>query len=278
MKIPVVDYHDPTYHLQLDEAFRTVGFCYMKTDLKVDEILEYAKYFFDLPLTIKNQLAYTSTEHNTGYQGMTESLTPGTPPDLKEAFNWCEYGPNTWLDERHKMMCEYWCVSLLGWTNQVLHAIEEALGLEKFSLIHQHLESKSTTTRMLHYPPWNDEIEKNQMRGGAHTDYGTITLLFTDGSPGLQIQPRGTDGWITAPHVPNAFLINVGDLLQRWTNDRYMSTPHRVVNNNLDKSRYSFAHFVHPKDEIIVDSLVGESKYEPIGAKDYLVWRLNQSY
>ena len=176
------------------------------------------------------------------------------------------------------MLCKDWCVSQLGLTNSILGMIEKAFGLEEFSLIFKHLESKSTTTRMLHYPPWNGEIQENQMRGGEHTDYGTITLLFTDGNPGLQIKPRGMDEWIDAPHIPNTCIVNVGDLLQRWTNDVYVSTPHRVVNEHLDTSRYSLAHFVHPCDDVQIDSLVGESKYNSIGAKEYLVWRLNQSY
>ena len=282
MQIPIIDILDEDNNWQkLHEAFQTVGFVYAKTDYEhnnAESVLDYAKKYFALPSDVKNSQAYNSTESNTGYQGMIESLTPGTPADLKEAFNWCEYGENNWLDNEQKRTCLSWCVSQLGLTNGILHMIETAFGLEEFSLIFKHLESKSTTTRMLHYPAWDGEIQDNQMRGGEHTDYGTITLLFTDGNPGLQIKPRGMDKWIDAPHIPNTCIVNVGDLLQRWTNDVYVSTPHRVVNEHLDTSRYSLAHFVHPCDDVQIDSLAGESKYNTIGAKEYLVWRLNQSY
>jgi len=284
MQIPIIDVYKDNSWQKLHEAFQTVGFVYCSIDAfsyeskDAKRTLAYAKEYFALPSEVKNSQAYKSTESNTGYQGMIESLTPGTPADLKEAFNWCEYGENNWLDAKQRMLCKDWCVSQLGLTNSILGMIEKAFGLEEFSLIFKHLESKSTTTRMLHYPPWDGEIQENQMRGGEHTDYGTITLLFTDGNPGLQIKPRGTDEWIDAPHIPNTFIVNVGDLLQRWTNDVYVSTPHRVVNEHLNTSRYSLAHFVHPQDDVEVNSLVGESKYDPISAKEYLVWRLNQSY
>ena len=279
MKIPVIDPTKQNCHTKLDQAFKEIGFAYFKTDISISHILHNAKKFFELSLEEKNSIAYTSTESNSGYQGMIESLTPGTPVDLKEAFNWCEYrDDNQWYNHEQKVECLFWNIELLRISNCILRLIEKALNLKENQLIKQHLESKSTTSRILHYPPWNDNIMKNQMRGGEHTDYGTITILFTDENPGLQIKPRGTDEWIDAPYIPDTCIINVGDLLQRWTNDIYVSTPHRVVNTNLNKSRYSFPYFVHPKDNVIVDSLIGYQKYESIGAKDYLVWRLNQSY
>ena len=279
MEIPVIDYNEKNSYLELDEAFKTVGFAYIKNEVDPSEILTHAKEFFALPQEEKNKLAYKSTESNTGYQGMIESLTPGTPVDLKEAFNWCEHrDDNQWLNLNQKSICLLWNYDLFRLTNSILAMIEKSLNLRENELVEKHLVSKSTTTRILHYPPWNGDIQENQMRGGEHTDYGTITVLFTDENPGLQIKPRGTNEWIDAPYIPNTCIVNVGDLLQRWTNDVYVSTPHRVVNEHLEKSRYSFPYFVHPRDDVIVDSLFIEQKYESISAKEYLVWRLNQSY
>jgi len=279
MNIPVINYLDDDAHLKLDEAFKTIGFAYFETQTSWPKILNHAKEFFSLPLKEKNKYKYTSTESNTGYQGMIESLTPGTPPDLKEAFNWCKYlDDNKWPSENFKLICEEWNLVLELITKRILRLIEKALELPELSLINKHQGSKSTTTRMLHYPAWNGEIQENQMRGGEHTDYGTITILFTDENPGLQIKPRGSNDWINAPYIPNTCIVNVGDLLQRWTNDIYISTPHRVINEHLNISRYSFPYFVHPCDDVQVDSLNGKQRYETIGAKEYLVWRLNQSY
>lgn len=290
MEIPVIDVYEKDAYKKLHEAFITVGFAYVKTDTNINHVKankvqgrilnihEYAKKFFSLPLEEKNKIKYNSTETNSGYQGMIESLTPGTPVDLKEAFNWCEYRKdNQWYDEEQMVKCMSWSNQVKKVANTVLLLIEDALGIEKFQLVNKHYMSQSTTSRILHYPPWDGEIQENQNRGGEHTDYGTITVLFTDGVGGLQVKPKGMD-WIDAVHIPDTCIINVGDLLQRWTNDLYVSTPHRVINTNMGVSRYSFPYFVHPADNVLVDSLVGEQKYEPITAKEYLVWRLNQSY
>jgi len=280
MKIPIIDLTESNSAAELHNAFTTTGFAYIKTnEVDVSDILKYSKKFFELPLEEKNKIKYISTESNSGYQGMIESLTPGMPVDLKEAFNWCEYrDDNQWYNDEQKDVCLLWNHSLFSLTLDILRMIEKALNIERNHLVQKHLESKSTTTRILHYPTWNGKIETNQMRGGEHTDYGTFTILFTDENPGLQIKPRNMNEWIDAPHISNTCVVNVGDLLQRWTNDLYVSTPHRVVNSNLNTSRYSFAHFVHPCDDVQVDSLIGKQKYETIGAKEYLVWRLNQSY
>jgi len=279
MKIPVIDTNKKNSELKLYEAFTSIGFAYIETDIDISQILEYTKKFFSLPMIEKNRVKYESTESNSGYQGMIESLTPGTPVDIKEAFNWCEYrNDNKWYDDEQRQICSSWNFQLNIQTEKILSLIEKSLKIKPDTLIESHKKSKSTTSRILHYPPFNGKILKNQMRGGEHTDYGTVTLLFIDENPGLQIRPRGSNDWIDAPKIKNTCIVNVGDLLQRWTDDIYVSTPHRVVNTNLDVSRYSFPYFVHPNDDVVVDSLIGEKKYEAISAKEYLVWRLNQSY
>jgi isopenicillin N synthase-like dioxygenase len=80
--------------------------------------------------------------------------------------------------------------------------------------------------RVLHYPPATGA--DGEIGAGAHSDYGVVTLLMTDGEPGLQVKPRGGD-WMDVPHVPGAYVVNIGDCLMRWTNDIYVSTPHRVL-------------------------------------------------
>ena len=277
MQIPVINHLDDRAHYKLDEAFKLFGFAYFETQTTWPKILNVAKEFFALPLEEKNKYKYTSTEENTGYQGMIESLTPGTPPDIKEAFNWCLEN-NKWPSEKVRIACQDWDLATDLIAKRILGLIEKALDLPECYLIDKHRKSKSTTSRMLHYPAWNGEIVENQMRGGEHTDYGTITILFTDENPGLQIKPIGSDEWINAPYIPDTCIVNVGDLLQRWTNDTYISTPHRVINEHLDIDRYSFPYFVHPCDDVQIDTLMGWQKYETIGAKEYLVWRLNQSY
>jgi isopenicillin N synthase-like dioxygenase len=118
------------------------------------------------------------------------------------------------------------------------------------------------------------------MRIGQHTDFGTITVLFADDTPGLQV--AATDGpdprWIDVPHVPGAFVVNVGDLLSEWSNRRWRSTRHRVAPVALDRHRTSWAFFHHPNHDAVIECLpqcaTGEPPVlaEPVTAGDYL-WR-----
>ena len=123
-------------------------------------------------------------------------------------------------------------------------------------------------------------ILNKQMRIGEHSDYGTITLLWQiNDVPGLQVQDlEGT--WWSVPYAEDGVVCNIGDLLQRWTNDYFKSTKHRVVNSHIHKQRYSMPHFVDPTPGTIVENLRKgeEAKYDPIESKEYLMWRLAQSY
>ncbi len=95
--------------------------------------------------------------------------------------------------------------------------------------------------RLLHYPPQPPDRGSPAIGAGEHTDYGSLTLLLTDEVGGLEVKRRDTSGeggWIAAPHVPGAFICNVGDCLMRWTNDVYVSTPHRVVQSRRARALF----------------------------------------
>jgi isopenicillin N synthase-like dioxygenase len=129
--------------------------------------------------------------------------------------------------------------------------------------------------RVLHYPPATGAA--GEIGAGAHSDYGVVTLLMTDGEPGLQVKPRGGD-WMDVPHVPGAYVVNIGDCLMRWTNDIYVSTPHRVLPPK--RQRRSVAMFVEAHPDVMVEALpgTGTPKYAPIRAADYLQSRLDATY
>ena len=135
------------------------------------------------------------------------------------------------------------------------------------------------TTRIIHYPAYKGELEPKQMRIGEHSDYGTITLLWQiNDVPGLEVQDLKGD-WHPVPYEKDSVVVNIGDLLQRWTNDYFVSTKHRVVNTHIDQERYSMPHFVDPTPGTIISNLRDEeAKYDPIESKAYLMWRLSQSY
>jgi isopenicillin N synthase-like dioxygenase len=135
--------------------------------------------------------------------------------------------------------------------------------------------------RMLHYPV-RDEREPDQYGTGAHTDGGFLTFLIQSGVGGLQI--RKADGeWFDAPVLPGKYLVNSGDMMRRWTNDRYLSTPHRVMNVS-GTDRYSMAFFFDPHLDRVLECLPtctdagNPPKHEPITYGQYLTEFLDSNY
>jgi isopenicillin N synthase-like dioxygenase len=143
------------------------------------------------------------------------------------------------------------------------------------------------TLRCVHYPAQAVEPEPGQLRYGAHSDYGGLTLLRQDDAPGgLQVHTRSGE-WIDVRPVADSYVINIGDLMARWTNDRWRSTLHRVVNPprsiNGPTRRLSLVLFSGPNDDAIIDCLptcvdaAHPAKYGPVRARDYIQDKLNTS-
>jgi isopenicillin N synthase-like dioxygenase len=137
-------------------------------------------------------------------------------------------------------------------------------------------------TQAVFYPPQPADLGAEQFGVAPHTDYGCITLLWQDQTGGLEVQRK--DGqWIDAVPVDGTFVINVGDLLARWSNDRFASTPHRVVNRS-GRKRLSIATFYDPTYTAAVDprdlnlGAGEEPHYPPVDAGDYIVGRINDSF
>ena len=137
----------------------------------------------------------------------------------------------------------------------------------------------------LHYPAPDGDLEPGQLRCGAHTDLGTITVLRNEAAPG-GLEVRGRDGtWVAAPALANTFVVNIGDLMMRWTNDRWVSTPHRVAvpppSERAASRRLSIAYFVRPNYDAEIACIpscraVGEaSEYPPTTLAKYSVSRFS---
>jgi isopenicillin N synthase-like dioxygenase len=143
----------------------------------------------------------------------------------------------------------------------------------------KHFSCPISVLRLIHYPP-----QQTKSNGaGAHTDYGCITLLYQDQTGGLQVQ--GVDGkWVDAPPVEGSFVVNIGDLMQRWTNDRYKSTAHRVTSPTTDVTRFSMPFFVEPDFDTVVETLDScladgeQSQYSAITAGDWILSRFSDTY
>lgn len=136
------------------------------------------------------------------------------------------------------------------WFVWMLQIPEEKGGRSFFAKSHVY-EGSAEVLRFLKYPRGGEAVYKEPVRAGAHSDYGSITLLFQKDVPGLEVQASRTQ-WVSAPLIPGAIIVNVGDQMELWTNGLLKSTKHRVTflpeHNHLD--RYSMPFFVHPNDTV----------------------------
>ncbi|XP_016092481.1 UPF0676 protein C1494.01-like isoform X1 [Sinocyclocheilus grahami] len=308
MEIPVVDFS--AYELEktnvsvlnleklseeLRKAFTEVGFVYLKNSGinqdEVDKVMGASKKFFCLPESMKKPFSRGtfSCNGNHGWISVgTESLNPRCPGDLKEAFNTASLcsdinWPSEGVDDFRDVHVSFYlrCKEL---SLRVLRVMALGLNLEAevFLSAHKHIGSdvNGTTLRTLYYPPVNSTcVKENQLRCGEHSDYGSITLLFQSSEGGLQVLNRAGE-FISAPSIPGTVLINIADLMQRWTSDVYVSAVHRVLLPPAGDSstRQSLAFFVQPDDEAIISCCDGSDKYPPVKSVDYLLSRFKDSY
>jgi len=285
--IPVIDFKSESVLDEIREAYTTVGFAVFTNSLNKQEQTDMTVWwklmqdFFDIDAETKQKYKYQK-ENNLGYSMVgDENVDPTAPKDIKESFNY----------NNSRMPEELWPTGINGFKATALQSIDIADKLTlkilaKFdtildcgtTLVDAHLKPYNTT-RVIHYPAYTGPIEDKQMRIGEHSDYGTITLLWQiNNVPGLEVQDLG-GAWHPVPYAEDGVVVNIGDLLQRWTNDYFVSTKHRVVNTHIDQTRYSMPHFVDPTPGTIVQNLTNQpAKYDPIESKEYLMWRLAQSY
>tara|TARA_B100000683_G_C12411200_1_gene523866 strand:- start:221 stop:1081 length:861 start_codon:yes stop_codon:yes gene_type:complete len=285
--IPIIDLMGVNSLKKIEEAYTTVGFAVFTNALDAPEATKMKMWqqsmqdFFALPMETKQKYPYDN-ETNLGYSMVGhENVDPTAPKDIKESYNY----NNT------RMPDELWPTELPTFKQSALDSIHIAdkLTLRILSMFDVILNTGTTlvdahkqmfnTTRILHYPAYTGPLLDKQMRIGEHSDYGTITLLWQiNDVPGLEVQDlEGT--WHAVPYADDGVVVNIGDLLQRWTNDYFKSTKHRVVNTHIDQERFSMPHFVDPQPGTIVKNLTKQpDKYEPIESKEYLMWRLAQSY
>lgn len=192
-------------------------------------------------------------------------------------------GPNQWPDG-----LPGWKQTILGYNNALervghalLPAFAAALDLPP-DYFDTMFHKPTTFLRLLHYPPQPPTSPDNQFGSAPHTDYGCITILAQDEVGGLHVRNRSGE-WIAAPPVPGTFVVNLGDVMARWTNDRFLSTPHRVINAS-GRERYSMPFFFDPGMDALIrcletcESQEHPPKYTPITYGEYLLGRLNTHY
>jgi isopenicillin N synthase-like dioxygenase len=285
----------------LGTACREVGFFYISGHgvpaALMKRVFDTSAAFFTGPASVRDAVSFDGPGSNRGYIGLRgETLDPGKPPDVKEAFNiGLELAPddpellagaafraaNHWPDMpgfRDTMLDYFNRVWRVGCDLHCGFALDLGLAPDFFE---SKLDRPIATLRLLHYPPSEKPLSGGQLGAGVHTDYGNVTLLATDAVGGLMVQDR-SGRWLDAPVIPGTFVCNIGDCLMRWSNDVYVSTPHKVVNPGRD--RYSVAFFLDPNPDAVVACLPTctspqrPAKYAPISGADFLRSRLEPTY
>ena len=191
------------------------------------------------------------------------------------------YGPNQWPSAMSgfKPAMQAYYDEITALSHRLYRVFALALELpEDFFLA--MLDKPLDILRILHYPPQPEVPDADQIGTGAHSDFDCFTILNQDPVGGLQALNSAGE-WIDAPYIEDSFLINVGDMLERWSNGLFVSTVHRVINRS-DKRRYSTVFFAAPgyhTEVACLPSCMSEAapaRYEPVLAGDYIVSRYNE--
>ncbi|MGE0416532.1 MAG: isopenicillin N synthase family dioxygenase [Acetobacteraceae bacterium] len=290
---------------ELRYAFERVGFYYLRghdvPQSLIDAMFAEAARFHAQPLEAK--LAIRINEHNIGYMPIGGSLARSskvnnnTRPSVNEALFFrrerAPDDPDVIANIRFRGLNQ-WPAGLPGFRDTVLAYMTamESLGRRLMPIYAVALdlppdhfdamfEKPNMIQRLTHYPP-QQSYEENEFSIAPHTDSGFATFLAPSPVPGLSI--RLPDGrWFDAPSIQGAFTVNGGDLLKRWTNDRFLSTPHRVINTS-GRRRYAIPFFFDAHPDTLIECLPTcrsanhPPKYEPITYHDYALWYARRNY
>ncbi len=288
------------------DACHNLGFFYIKnhgiSQGLIEETFVQAKLFFALPLQTKSEIAIDESPCHRGYFAVGgENLDPAkqrNDGDYKEGVKIGRdltpdhplvlagtplHGPNQWPRNlpgwKESMQSYYDACQGLGL--ELMHAFALALKLPEY-YFDEFLQLPMATLGLLHYPSNQNNRDESHLGAGAHTDFGCLTILAQDEVGGLQIQDANGD-WMDAPPVENTFVINIGDMMARWSNDTFASTRHRVI-SHPHKHRYSLPFFYDPEFDTPVACLDScqdsdnPPKYLPTTGGQYLIDRINDTF
>jgi isopenicillin N synthase-like dioxygenase len=280
-------------------ATADVGFFYVRNhgidDGLIRRAVKASAEFFDFPLAVKQQAAVNQL--NRGFMGVGECNLDGASHHcLKEVFFWGPQavqtstaldrplvGANVWPQCLPSLQTEIWPYyeAVMNCGHRLLSAIAVAMGLRPdfFKSRYRHSLGRG---QLLHYPQHPAEAFTDQFGAAPHTDFGCITLLWQDSSGGLEVRaPSGE--WLAAKPIDDTLVVNIGDLLSRWSNNRLRSTLHRV-RNLASHRRFSMAVFFDPDSDALIDPRdmsPGESVaalYPPITAGEYIMSRNRKAF
>ena len=289
---------------EVGSACEEIGFLIVKghgvpRDL-VEEMYDVSKRFFALPLDEK--MRARGSDRSRGYgavgeEALSYGLGQAAPADVKEGlyegpmdvpdtayFRGPEgaphFVPNVW-PERPEDLQRVWrgyYHHMERLAADIMRVFAVALDLPEIFFADK-IDKHASRVRAIHYPDQREAPLPGQLRAGEHTDYGTMTILRIEDAPGgLQVKTRLGD-WLDVASVPDAFVVNIGDLMMHWTNDRWISTLHRVLNPprdaKLGTQRISLAFFHQPNYDALIECLPGckgpgnPAKYPPVTSGEH---------
>jgi isopenicillin N synthase-like dioxygenase len=269
-----------------------------------------AKSFFDLPLEQKLPVGAHKSDAIRGYvplasRAVAYSMGKESPPDLREIFSigpvevdrsdpyfdadhaGNHFAPNVWPEApvgfQSALTTYYQMLERLS--ADLMDVFAMALGLRP-GFFRKFIDRSISMLEVLNYPSLVEPPLPGQLRVGEHSDYGSLTILLHEDAPGnLQVQTK-TGAWFDVPAIPGGFVVNIGDLMAQWTNDRWASTVHRVTTPPPelahDSRRLSIAFFHQPNYDALISTLTGpadkgRSKYPPETSGEHLRRKLERS-
>ncbi len=300
--IPVIDASvgEAALAASMLAAAEDTGFFYISNhgapEALTGEVFALGRRFFQAETAEKERFAVNPWHRGFVRQGEAK-MYDGARPDMKESFIWGLHAegnaegpdafgipPNRWPDflpGMQAVLMDYFTAThTVGW--RLMRAFAVGLGIDPSTFV-RTIDHPTSRGSLVWYPPQppeqTPEAGTAQYGVSPHTDWGCLTLLCQDATGGLEVQGRD-GGWVTAHPIAGTYVVNVGDLLARWTNDRFKSTPHRVVNRS-GRERLSCAMFIDPnRDTVIAPVLRAEetAKYPPVTCGDYVQGRFDAAF
>jgi isopenicillin N synthase-like dioxygenase len=233
----------------------------------IDEVAARSREFFDLPDAEKERFrAPAATPGLPVYRPLgAEKL--GANADRKASLDW---GPSLegvgWPSAELRDAYGRYYAEMLRVAGTLVRSFALALGLDEHGL-DRFFDDRSSSLRVIDYP-----AGAGGARAGAHRDYGCLTIIHSDAA-GLEVQMRSGE-WLPVQAPPDGFVVNIGDLMQRWTGDRWVSTPHRVVGDEgASPRRQSLVFFHNPRNDAVIETLGEGTRHDPVTAGAYVLAR-----
>ncbi len=282
------------------EAAERIGFFYVRNHgvdrALLDRAFASSRAFFALPEAEKRRVEIDARHRGFLAVGQAK-MYASAKIDLKESYLWGLelgpddpdvragkplIGPNNWPRALPRVEADFYAyyLAILDCGRRLLKGLAASLG-RPADFFAPAFAKPLARGSAIYYPPQQPELGERQFGVAPHTDYGGLTLLAQDDTGGLQVLAK-SGAWVTAHPIPDTLVVNIGDLMGRWTNNRFSSNPHRVINTS-GRERYSIAVFFDPHFDTVIDprDLLDDpaaAKYAPITCGAYILERFGKAF